>query len=213
MPSSRHFTFQLILIIHLSTLVILIYLVKQSPFFPIDLTISRAVQSIDFPGFNPLMRLMTELGFYFWEPASVIIVCLILWLLHLKKEIIAILISTPGSYLISETFKMLINRPRPIADLVKQIATPLTSPGFPSQHVLFFMSLYGFLLYLAYTKLKNGPLRTILISVFAAMIFLVALSRIYLGAHWFSDVLGGYLLGFIWLTIVVYYYRAAISVR
>ena len=69
------------------------------------------------------------------------------------------------------------------------------------------MALYGFLFYLVYTLMRPSPLRSALLTLLGALIGLVGLSRVYLGAHWASDVFGGYCLGFFWLALTIYFYR------
>jgi len=68
------------------------------------------------------------------------------------------------------------------------------------------MALYGFLFYLVYTLMRPSVFRSALLAVFGALISLVGLSRVYLGAHWTSDVLGGYCLGLVWLLLMVHLY-------
>jgi undecaprenyl-diphosphatase len=70
------------------------------------------------------------------------------------------------------------------------------------------MALYGFLFYLVYTLMRSSPLRSALLTLLGALIGLVGLSRVYLGAHWASDVFGGYCLGFFWLALTIYFYRS-----
>jgi undecaprenyl-diphosphatase len=79
--------------------------------------------------------------------------------------------------------------------------------SFPSGHVTSYMALFGFLFYLIYALMRPSLLRSALGAVFGALIGLVGLSRVYLGAHWASDVLGGYCFGFFWLALTIYFYR------
>jgi len=65
----------------------------------------------------------------------------------------------------------------------------------------------GFVGFLAYTLLKRSWVRTALLTVIGIGIALMGPSRIYLGHHWFSDVLGAYVLGSLWLALSIKFYR------
>jgi undecaprenyl-diphosphatase len=71
----------------------------------------------------------------------------------------------------------------------------LMSFSFPSGHVMFYTILSGFISYLVFILLKASLWRNIILGIFGSFILLVGVSRIYLGQHWASDVLGAYLLG------------------
>jgi undecaprenyl-diphosphatase len=102
--------------------------------------------------------------------------------------------------------KLVVYRPRPSADLV-HVFSSLPSSGFPSGHVLEFTAFCGFLGFLAYTLLKPSWGRTTLLALLALLLSLMGLSRIYQGQHWFSDVMGAYLLGSLWLALTIKTYR------
>lgn len=76
-------------------------------------------------------------------------------------------------------------------------------------HVLFFVIFFGFLAYLAWIHFA-GRVRVILIATCAALIVLIGPSRIFLGAHWASDVAGGYIIGALWLFVLILLYQRAI---
>jgi undecaprenyl-diphosphatase len=79
--------------------------------------------------------------------------------------------------------------------------------GFPSGHVLTFTALCGFLAFLVYTLLKPSWGRTTLLVTAFVLVILMGVSRIYQGQHWFSDVMGAYLLGSLWLALTIRVYR------
>ena len=180
--------------------------VETTPSLPIDLQITRAIQSIDAPVFDLLMRLVSWPGFL---PQSVIITLLIgftLYVFGFRWESITALLTALVSGVTNETVKYLIQRPRPAADLV-DVFEVLSSYSFPSGHVMFYVSLFGFVWYAAYAMLKRSLIRSLLLVFFGVLISLVGISRIYLGQHWASDVLGAYLLGGLILLGMILFHR------
>jgi membrane-associated phospholipid phosphatase len=102
--------------------------------------------------------------------------------------------------------KMIINRPRPTPDIV-HIAEKFNHSSFPSGHVVHYVVFLGFLLIVIfYKKIFTWPLRLPIILSLTLLILTIPFSRIYLGAHWASDVIGGYLMGFIFLSVMSGFY-------
>jgi undecaprenyl-diphosphatase len=174
-------------------------------YFPIDLTISRALQALHATIFDHLMYGLTWLGFT--PQAGVVggVVIVLLFAVGLRWEAVATLFAAGGS-LVTMIVKLLVYRPRPTPDLVR-VLSHLNSWSFPSGHVVTFTTFCGFLAFLCYTLLKPSWGRTALLIGLALMIVLVGVSRIYEGQHWFSDVVGGYLLGSLWLALSIEFYR------
>lgn len=97
--------------------------------------------------------------------------------------------------------KLLFARARPLSEYAANLRVDTFS--FPSGHSSGSMIAYGLLAYLA-LKLLPGPWGLIAAIVCGAIIFLVGISRIYLGAHFPSDVLAGWLLGAAFLCLIVF---------
>lgn len=202
----RTVLFQVVLISSFIVFLFLAFLARTTPFFPIDLQITRAIQSIDTPIFDGLMRLISWPGF---SPNSLIItllIALVLYLYGLHWEAVTALLASLLSGLTNQLVKILIQRPRPSGDSVDVFAV-LDSYSFPSGHVMFYTILFGFLWYLAYTLLKTSWLRSLLLVLLGSLILGVGASRIYLGQHWASDVLGAYLLGGLILAGIILLYQ------
>jgi membrane-associated phospholipid phosphatase len=102
--------------------------------------------------------------------------------------------------------KVVVHRGRPSADLVNVIGHPNTF-SFPSGHVCQYVLFFGLSFYFVFTLLKRGALRTTLLVLCGVLIVLVGPSRIWMGQHWASDVLGGYTLGFGLLLLLIWAYR------
>jgi undecaprenyl-diphosphatase len=152
------------------------------------------------------MRLISWPGFL---PQSIIITLLIAFMLYmygLYWESVTSLLAAILSGVTNELVKDIIQRPRPAVDLVDVFAV-LKSYSFPSGHVMFYVSLFGFVWYLAYTLLKRSLKRSLLLGFVGSFILLVGVSRIYLGQHWASDVLGAYLLGGLILAGIILFHQ------
>lgn len=78
---------------------------------------------------------------------------------------------------------------------------------YPSSHVTSYIVFCGYLAYLVSRYITGKRKRFILLATLSTIIILVGPSRLYLHAHWFSDVIGGYLLGFALLTLIISLHR------
>jgi undecaprenyl-diphosphatase len=121
------------------------------------------------------------------------------------------ILATTSSVLLAFALKELIHRTRPfpIAQNVTGLAQSINEYSYPSGHVLFFVVFFGFFAYLAWMHFA-GRVRVIVITICVALIVLIGPSRVFLGAHWASDVVGSYIIGAIWLFVLILAYRGAI---
>jgi len=198
--------FQAIVGILLVAFGILTFLIVTVPALSIDVSITHGLQSITNPVFAGLMTFISWIGY---SPQSfiisaVIVIFLFIFGYHWEGTVsFAVAVIVPILNLLAKT---LIHRARPSMDLVI-IVKQISGYSFPSGHVMFYTGFFGFICFLTYTLLKPSWIRTLLLVVFGSHIILVGLSRIYLGNHWASDVLGAYLLGGACLIISIYFYR------
>ena len=95
--------------------------------------------------------------------------------------------------------KGIFRRDRPIYMMIKR-----TDYSYPSGHSMVSTVFYGYLIYLVYKHINNKIIRNVLICLLSIIIFLICFSRIYLGVHYFSDVIGGILIGIIFLIGFIY---------
>jgi undecaprenyl-diphosphatase len=180
-------------------------LARTSPYFPIDLRVTLAVQSYHGLIFDRLMFGLSWLGFMPQVDVLGVLVVTGLALSGLRWEAVASVFAAAGVG-VGTIVKLIVARPRPGADLV-HVFKQLPTAGFPSGHVLEFTAFCGFLAFLVFTLLKPSWVRTTLLVLLGLVIGLMGLSRIYLGQHWFSDVMGAYLLGSLWLALTIKLYR------
>lgn len=111
-----------------------------------------------------------------------------------RFDLALIVFATLPLRLVNFVLKALNDSPRPPDELVR-VTESANGLGFPSGHTMGSTLLYGVLLILATRHITSRPLRLAAQSFSAAMIALAGISRIYVGAHWPTDVLGGYLWG------------------
>jgi membrane-associated phospholipid phosphatase len=175
------------------------------PYFPIDLRITQAIQQNNGFGLGNLLYAISWIGFIPQVDIIGSIVVLSLYFAGLRWEAVASLFAALGIGVGTIT-KIIVNRPRPSADLV-HVISQLPTSGFPSGHVLMITTFGGFLAFLSFTLLKQSLGRTLLLVFFGLLILLMGVSRIELGHHWFSDVLGAYMLGSLWLALTIRFYR------
>jgi undecaprenyl-diphosphatase len=89
--------------------------------------------------------------------------------------------------------------PYDLMSVSSQAITRAIELGFPSGHALVSMVIYGLLAYLAWHHLGHPVLRWSAVGLLGALVFLIGLSRVYMGRHYPSDILAGWLLGALWL--------------
>jgi membrane-associated phospholipid phosphatase len=139
-----------------------------------------------------------------WVITTAVIV--FLFLVALRWEALVVLVSVIGNTVLGLTIKVIVDRPRPAADLVT-VVNQLHDYSFPSGHVLYFTTFVGFLVFLTYTLVKPTWWRTVLLILLGGMVALIGLSRVYEGQHWASDVIASYLLGSVWLSLSILIYN------
>jgi membrane-associated phospholipid phosphatase len=201
----RAVLFQVSLILVACAFAGLTILVKSMPTFTIDLQITRAIQMINLPSFALLMSLVSWFGF---GPQDVIVtgvIILFIYIFGFHWESVVALIAAVFSSGLNILVKDLVQRPRPTSNLVKVFAT-LKSYSFPSGHVMFYLGFFGFIWFLAFSLLKPSIKRSVILIVLGILVALIGVSRVYLGEHWPSDVLGSYLLGTLSLAAIIQFY-------
>ncbi|MFN8633299.1 MAG: phosphatase PAP2 family protein [Chloroflexota bacterium] len=184
----------------------LTWLARTVLYFPVDVQVTQAVQSVQAPWLVRLFETVAWIGF---PPQSNVIFGLVivgLFLVGLRLEAISTLFAAAGSAALWYWIAELVDRPRPSPELV-HVAMQLPTGGFPSGHVLNLTAIFGFLIYLTVVLVPDLRIRVPIVSVLSVPILTIGVARVYDGAHWPSDVLGGYLIGAIWLALTIELYR------
>jgi membrane-associated phospholipid phosphatase len=184
---------------------LLAWWVHVHPILSVDIAITREFQENHTFWLQTLMLAVSVPGTY-WEvqTAFVALAALIFWLLDMRLEALFILGLSAVSALLDLVIKLVVARPRPTARLVDviQYARGLS---FPSGHVMSYVALWGLLFSFGIILFRgNHWWRSALLIVSALFVVLVGPSRIYLGDHWASDVLGAYLIGGVLLGLALF---------
>ncbi|PWS28735.1 hypothetical protein DHW03_02510 [Pedobacter yonginense] len=175
------------------------------PLLPFDIKTSNFIQQYHSDFMDQCMLAISFFGELPYSLLSVVVVALVFYYLKYKRE--AYFISTTLlSGLVILGVKNIINRQRPTSFYVRLVEVNRFQ-SYPSGHVLSYVLFFGFLIILMNT-LKTIPkaTRIVVTYVSAFLMIMVSFSRIYLGAHWFTDTVGGCLLGLICLFPLTYYY-------
>lgn len=145
---------------------------------------------------TPIMKCITWCG---GVVCLISITLLSFILLKNKKISVLILVNLITITILNQLFKFILQRPRPTE--IRIINE--TGYSFPSGHSMISMAFYGFLIYLIYKYVKNKYIKWISISLLTCLIVLIGLSRIYLGVHYASDVLAGFLIAISYLLVYI----------
>lgn len=175
-------------------------LIGQEPLIQSDLRIINLVQLFRMPSVNHAMLLVTYLGKWQVVLAAMMVGGFVFVVNKRWHYLIAMAASVTFSELFIWLAKNLFDRPRP--PLVNALA-PETSFSFPSGHSFVAFSFYGLLAYFWFRAAARRWQKVLAIVLGIITIIAIGSSRIYLGAHWPSDVLAGYASGAAWLTILI----------
>ena len=180
------------------------WLTRRAVVQRLDERMTLGLQHRRSPGLDRLMRGMTILG----DPAALGVVAalgaLFLWATGRREAAVLTLLALVGLPL-NFAIKELIRRPRPDLAIVK-VLLPVTGRSFPSGHAMTATMLYGFLGLLIWVHAHPAGVRSAATCVMGLIPLGVGLSRIYLGVHWFSDVIGGWAAGVFFLLVMAVLY-------
>lgn len=185
---------------------LLAYWVYQTPVSSIDVAITHEFQEKSTPWISILMQIISYPGSTLLLACLVVFTTILCWFVGLQLEALMIIGLSLCSTLINHGLKLLINRPRPRAPLV-EVIHQATGNSFPSGHVMAYIAFWGLLFSLGIIAFRGRYWWRILLLVISAIfVILVGPSRIYLGNHWASDVLGSYLIGIVLLGTTLWLY-------
>ena len=140
-----------------------------------------------------IMKIITFLG----SALSIIfLTVLLIIVVNGKRNKILILINVIVTTLLNQLLKNVFQRGRPIDSIIEE-----SGYSFPSGHSMVSMAFYGFLIYLVYKS--NIKYKGLIIGLLSVLIVLIGISRIYLGVHYPTDVIGGFTLSLSYLLLFI----------
>ena len=168
--------------------------------FLFDQRVIDIVQSFSSPVMDGLMLFITDMGSKFM--LGLLLVISMIWLFVKRKDVWGMrlyFITVAGGGLLNLLLKKFFDRERPNINIMIEA----NGFSFPSGHSMGSMTYYGFLIYLI-LRSKRKPLSKLGLGILLCLvILLIGISRIYLGVHYPSDVLAGFIAGSVWLMICI----------
>ncbi|HEX6180011.1 MAG TPA: phosphatase PAP2 family protein [Chitinophagaceae bacterium] len=190
------------------SLIIFVYVAFRVFYFKkeqFDFTVIASLRPYVSDAMNSLMQFITFFGTHeFLIPANLVLITYFLFIKKHRWYSITVPVVALGGLLLMFLLKFIFNRPRPLIPLLEKAR----GLSFPSGHALMSASFYGLLIYLVWQNIKDpGWLRWVLVIFLVIWILLIGFSRVYLVVHYASDVIAGFAMGVIWLSLSIWVFR------
>ncbi|MDA1675475.1 phosphatase PAP2 family protein [Bacillus cereus group sp. TH152-1LC] len=191
------FILSLISLICFGIMAVLVINQKTATF---DSKVIAFIQGLESPFLTTIMKFFTTIG----STKTVAILCLIIMcvlykVLKQRSECLLFITAILGTNVLFISLKFLIQRERPsLHRLIEE-----TGYSFPSGHSTIAFALYATVLFLLWRHVRVQWKRVILTVLVSMMIISIGISRIYVGVHYPSDVLAGFLIAAFWITLVI----------
>lgn len=164
-----------------------------------DVAILQQLEAIRTPFLDEVMLELTALGGGSVLVMIVLIASLFLWITDHKWSVYLVIISVVGGQILNQVLKLQFHRARPTEVVMGQHVATLS---FPSGHAMTSIIAYGAIAYLVGRLGPTPTLRRLVWAVAAVIVCAIGFSRIYLGVHYPSDIVAGFLGGAAWLAFV-----------
>ena len=145
---------------------------------------------------TPIAKFITNFG---GAIILIVLTAILIIVIKNKKIGLSIFANLAIITILNQTLKRILQRPRPTEFRIIEE----TGYSFPSGHSMISMAFYGYLIYLIYKYVENKYIKWSLIVLLSILICTIGISRIYLGVHYTSDVLGGFLISISYLVIYI----------
>ena len=166
-----------------------------------DAFIRNGVNSFATPLLTPVMIFFSFVGD--WPFLTFLGIAIFLFLLYIKwkREAVIFLITNIGELILNLTLKSVYQRPRPEAFFGYELPP---SYSFPSGHALGSFCFFGILAWILAENVESTRSKWIIYIAAALLVLAIGLSRIYLGVHYPSDIVAGYLVASFWTLTVIF---------
>jgi len=188
------------LLLFSATVIILVFIIRKPmrKYKPIDLAIFDKLQPWVNPTKNRIILFITFLGNHkFLIPANLLLIFYFLFVAHENWFTVRVITIALSSLVLMLLLKFLFQRKRPLSPLLKAAR----GLSFPSGHAIMAVTFYGLILYILWNTIDINWLRYVVAILLMLLIVLIGYSRVYLRVHYASDVLAGFIIGFLWLLI------------
>jgi undecaprenyl-diphosphatase len=165
----------------------------------LDAAVTAYAQRFSSPQLTVVMQVISLMGSEVIWILGVILLVLFIWQRRWGAGFMLVLV-TGGAQVLNDILKALFHRTRPVPIIAGLLGAQQYS--FPSGHAMMSSAFYFYLAYLCW-RLVDGWKRIALVVGLAVLVLLIGVSRIYLQAHYLSDVIAGYLAGFLWSDTVI----------
>lgn len=150
----------------------------------------------NFPVLKNIFYWLSFLGNWKFIIVFTVIACAILWVFKKRIFVSPLLLTVVGSESFVFIIKLIFHRSRPSLTLYQE-----DTFSFPSGHSALAMAVYGFLVYIFWRQTKTKFSKIVILITGLIIILLIGFSRLYLGVHYLSDVIAGYVVGVFWMIV------------
>ncbi len=174
----------------------------------IDLAVESSMISIRNDTLTKIMTMITNIGGSY-SLISITFLGILIALIKQKRLPLNTMINLVSAFIIGHLIKAIIKRPRPTGIFL----VPASGYSYPSCHTMVSFAFFTFVAYSLSAKIANKTIKVIIHIIATILVISIGISRIYLGVHYLSDVIGGYLLGISYLMIFLNFREKLASKR